>query len=491
MEINQILQNVPKALEKKPFTRGGDSIGIADNLPVEVGSLQEVTPPTSTVFTISQDRYLAELDPARHEIHRDTNVPSIIAKVRQGSSWGWTEIKDRRIALAYQKNIVNKQTQYLCGETMKFTLCNTKPSEKDNENFITIKEEWINKNMDVVKSDLVKAQKSCGDAAAILYFDDEKKVQARVFSYIEGYTLVPHYDRYNKMEDILIYYRRDNVEHIDIYDKTMFYSIVKGENEDWRLQEYMEHGFSEVPVVYKRGEVAWEDAQSIIEVLEIIYNIYTVIMKRHGWGLLYIKGKIDEKLKKTAGAVVLNDPNAESQGDAKYLTPNTPEGMENLIKDLREQIQIQAGVVFLTPNDIKIGSELSGVALKMMLNSAYERALIDVREYDDVADKLTRLFVYGLGIELGRVSEFNKLRVRGEFRAWLPQSDSAIVQDIVSLRGQKSISIQTAAEKSPYSAPDEARRILSDIEQEIKFEQQKTQKQQTNTNTQTNQLTED
>jgi len=466
MEINEILKDVPKALTKKPFTRGGDTIGGTDGISTTLGDLMPVIPTTATASVVSQDRFLAELDPAKHDINFDDNVPSIIAKVRQGNNWGWSEIKDRRITLAYQRKIVQKQTQYLCGEPMKFTLCNSKPTDKDKENFVTIKEEWINRNMDIVKSDLVEAQKSCGDAAAIFYFDEDKKVQVRLVSYLEGYTLIPHYDKYNRMEDIMIYYTREGIEYIDIYDKSMFYSIGKGEGQDWRLLSFTEHGFNEIPVVYKRGDVAWEDSQSIIEVLEIIYNIYAVIMKRHGWGLLYIKGKIDNSLKKTAGAVVLNDPNPESQGDAKYLSPDTPEGMENLIKDLREQIQIQSGVVFLTPADIKVGSELSAIALKMLLSTAYEKALSDTRKYDDIADKLTRLFVYGLGIEFERFTDFNKLNIRGEFKAWIPQSDSAIVQDLMNLTSQNIISRRTAAERSPYSAPDEIERITTELKEE-------------------------
>lgn len=450
-------------LLKEPFTRGGTVIGALDGVQVEAGTMVAAAPPTRMLKQISQATYLKELDPAMHDIHFDENVPKIVAKVGNG----FMEVKYIRMALAYQAKIVEKQTQYLCGKKMRFTLCNHKPTAKEKDLFINLKEAWINKNMDIRKWELAHKQKSVGDAAMIFYFDEDKKVQAKTVSYMDNYTLLPHKDRYGKMDFFAMYFIKDGVETIEAYDKINRYVISKTSDSEYRLTEVSMHGFNRIPVVYKRGEVAWEKAQSIIETLEIIYNIYTVIMKRHGWGLLYIRGKLDPKITKTAGAIILNDPNPDSSGTADFKSPPNPEGMENLIADLRKQIQWQTSTIFLHPDDIKMSSEPSGIAIKLLLNTALEKASTDARDYDEVADEMCQLFKYGLGIEENRVSEYNLLSIRAEFDVWMPQSDTEIVNNIVQLKSAKAISNETAAEISPLSSSDETARISIDKAEEM------------------------
>ena len=445
-------------LLKEPFTRGGTVIGALDGIPVEAGTMVAATPPTRMLKQISQATYLKELDPSMHDINFDENVPKIVAKVGDG----FMEVKYIRMALAYQAKIVEKQTQYLCGKKMRFTLCNHKPKESEKDLFINLKEKWLNRNMDIRKWEVVYKQKSVGDSAWIFYFDDEKQINSKTVSYMDNYTLLPHRDRYGKLDFFAMYFMKDGQETIEAYDKVNRYVIVKTTGNEYRLIEVTAHGFDRLPVVYKRGQVAWENAQSIIETTEIIYNIYTVIMKRHGWGLLYIRGKLDPKITKTAGAIILNDPNPDSNGTAEFKSPPSPDGMENLIADLRKQIQWQTSTLFLHPDDIKMSSEPSGIAIKLLLNTALEKASTDARDYDEVADEACQLFKYGLGIEEGKITEYNSLNIRAEFDVWMPQSETEIVNNIVQLKSAKAISNETAAEISPLSAADETARISTD-----------------------------
>lgn len=453
-------KDIQEILMKEPFTRGGDSFFFSDGVSVAIGAKTQVADDVLTNNTISQARYMAEYDPAKHDIHRDTNVPSIVAKVDNGSGMGYIELKYKRMALSYQKKIAEKQSLYLAAKPMALTLYNNKPNQETKDLFTSVKQDWISKNMDVRKYEAVYHQKCTGDSAMLFYFDSNGELQTKVYSYMNGYTIIPHTNSYGEIDFVAFSYTQDTKKMLDCYDNTQMYRFERVEgDEEWKLRLVRSHGFNEVPVAYKRGEVAWENAQSIIEVLEIIYNIYTVIMKRHGWGLLYIRGVIDPNLQKTAGAVILNDPNPDSNGTAEFKAPPTPEGMENLIKDLRKQIQWQTSTVFLHPEDIKLGSEPSGTAIKMLLNAALEKALLDCMEWDNVADKMCRLFLYGLGVEKGNLTSYNLLKVRASFEAWMPQSDTEIVSNIAQLRGAKVISVETASEYSPFAEPDEYERI--------------------------------
>ena len=93
----------------------------------------------------------------------------------------------------------------------------------------------------------------------------------------------------------------------------------------WEYHEPEAHGFDEIPLVTKRGKVAWDDVASIINTYEEQYNIFQAIQRRFGWGLLYIKGKFKDTAKKIAGNVVVNDTSPQGNGDAKFLTPPSPD----------------------------------------------------------------------------------------------------------------------------------------------------------------------
>lgn len=465
---------VKDILKKQPFTRGMSYNFSTVSYDTNVGEMATVSLPLITYKTVSQDQFLKELDPSSHDIHDDQNVPSIVAKIGKGQNSSYVEIKDIRLALAYQQMIVEKQTLYLCGKNTIFTLSNPTPSTVQKQLFADIKANWLTKNMEQKKALLIQLQKSVGDSAVIHYITDSKEYSSKVISYKDGYVLLPHYNKYGKMEYFGVYYQQDpKIQRLDVYDKDYMISYILTSDSDaeWIQDgERKLHGFNEIPVTYIRGDVAWNKAQSLIEVREILYNIYNVIMKRHGWGMLYIKGNVDTKMKKIAGSVILQDTSPDGNGSAEYKAPPTPEGMQNLLSDLHKQIQMMSNTVFLLPEDIKVGGDISGAAMKTMMSSAYEKALLDAIYYDDALDSLIRLFIYGYGIEKSKTAEVSQLVIRADFDIWFPQSDSDIITNIATLRDRKVISTITATEMSPYSAHDEYNRLISELKDDRDFQ---------------------
>lgn len=463
---------VKEILKKQPFVRGM-SFAIPTGGAVNIGEMLDANLPIITYNTVSQEQFLKELDPASHDIHNDQNVPSIVAKIGKGANASYVEIKDIRLALGYQQMIVEKHTLYLCGKNTVFTLSNPKPSVAEKALFSDIKAHWLTKNMEQKKAMLIQWQKSVGDSAVIHYITKDKEYDSRVVSYKDGYVLLPHYDIYGRMETFGIFYQQDpKTQRLDVYDKENMtsYTMTTETEGEWERGNPIAHGFKEIPITYIRGDVAWSKAQSLIEVREILYNIYNVIMKRHGWGMLYIKGNVDTKMKKIAGSVILQDTSPDGNGSAEYKAPPTPEGMQNLLSDLHKQIQMMSNTVFLLPEDVRVGGDISGAAMKTMMSSAYERALLDAIYYDSALDSLIRLFIYGYGIEKSKTAQVTELLIRADFDIWFPQSDSDIVSNIASLRDRKVISVVTATEMSPYSAHDEYDRLQSEIKDERTFQ---------------------
>lgn len=493
--IEYLVRHPDELIKKKPFTRGSERYAPkTETESYEIGKKITAELPRADRNIISQSRYLAELDPACHDVLFDDNIPSITAKLSDGS---YVEIEFKKMAVPFQRAILKKQVLHLCGNDIQFTLDNTKPSNAELEDFATFKKYWKRRNMGGMRTKMVQTQKSCGDAGLLFYFDRRGQIKCRLISYADGYVICSHDDENGDRLLESIYYRVGDTEYIDTYTDTAQYRHVKAQGKTgdeglngWSLEINGEpHGFEEIPLVTKRGAVAWDPVQELIEVYEVIYNIFLVIQKRHGWGVLYIKGTFSEKARKLAGNVILNDASLNRDGDAKFLTPPSPDGMLDTLKLMEESIQKGSGTTFILPKDLSLSGDVSGVAVQIAQSLDNEEALSGAIEWQNVADKMCRLFKYGLSRELVKKSidktaatRFEKMDILASFKVWRPRSDAEYNTMLGTMVGTGILSKKTGAEKNTESAPDEELRLAAEKAEE----KEATVEQNNNTNNQNN-----
>lgn len=460
-----ILKNVEKLLLKKPFTRGCRTFSTndtSDGNEVNITNVQRATLPDVMKTVISQAKFLKELDPHCHEVLFDGNIPSICVKLSDDLI---QEIKFKKMAIPFQNRIREKQTLCLCGHPCEFTLRDSEPSEDEIKNFALFKEYWVDRNQDGMRTKAVYAQKGMGDAGLLYYFDRHKRIKSRLLTYEDGYVIISHNDANGDRIMECVYYKDAlNVEHIDCYDDKYHYALSQGKD-GWRCITE-EHGFSEIPLVTKRGAVAWNDVQALIEAFEILYNIYLVIQKRHGWGILYIKGRIKENAQQIAGSIILNDTSIDGNGSAEFKSPPSPQGVLDTLQSLYEQIQIGSSTTFLLPKDVKSSGDISALAIMLTQSLDIEGATQGIIEWQNFADKMCRLFKEGLakelvekGINKTAVTDFKSMRISCKFKIWRPFNETEYNNMLISLKGAGIISKKTAIEKNTISTPDEELRV--------------------------------
>lgn len=479
--IRDLLSDPKKLKQKKPFTRGSDS-SVLPNCPsnVELNETIEAYIPTYKREVVTQEQFMRELDVNCHDVLFDDNIPSICLKTKNN---GYQEVKFSKMAVPFQRNIKNKQLLHLTGHNMVFTLIETNPSEKQRANFVTFKQYWDLRNQDGMKNKMVDAQLSYGDAGLLYYFDYKGRIKSRLLSYADGYVLCPHNDQNGDRILESVYYVKDNVEYIDSYDDTWMYRYKRDNSLDatdetgWSLEEPVKHGFDEIPLITKRGDVAWNNVQSIITSYEILYNVFNAIQRRHGWGLLYVKGKFKDSAQKIAGSVILNDTSIEGKGDAKFLTPPSPQGTLDTLQLMLDTIQLGSSTTFILPKDVKTGGDISGIAIQLTQSLDIENALQKVIDWQNVADKMVRLFKYGLAQELvdkgenkTAITDFEALNINAKFKVWKPMNDYEYNQMLTILSGAGLLSKETGIEKNTESSPDELMRI--EKEHQAKLEEQ-------------------
>ena len=476
-QVEALISKPEQLLRKKPFFRGSGTYAV--NEPIvgdrDVNELMDARLPKTKMTPISQEQFLKELDPDCHKVLFDQNVPSICTKLEDGS---YVEVEFNKMALPYQKNIKDKQVLHLCGNPMQFTLLNQTPTKKDLSNFSTIKQYWIERNQDGMRTKMVDAQKSMGDAGLLYYFDNKGQIKSRLLCYRDGYVILPVNDQNGDRILECVYYADENgEEHLDCYDDTYFYQFVLGEvvvdgntTYGWTMPNGKKaHGFEEIPLITHRGAVAWNDVQTVIEIYEIIYNIFMVIQKRHGWGILYISGKFKETAKKIAGSVILQDTSLDGKGKAEFKTAPSPQGMIETMELLEQSIMKGSGTTFILPKDIKTGGDISGVTVQLVQASDIETALAGCIEWKNVASKMCRLFKYGLAKELvsngqnkTAITDFQKLSISADFKVWKPRSDIEYNNMLIALKNGGILSAKTGIEKNTESTPDEEMRVAED-----------------------------
>ena len=471
-DIQALLNDPERLLQKKPFTRGADRTFFPRiKKTTEVGETIQVNLPKYRRYNLPQEQYLRELDCACHDVLFDENIPSICVKLKDGS---YSDIRFEKTSLPIQQLIKNKQLMHLAANRMQFTLTDINPTDVQQLCYTTFKQYWDLRNQDGMKWKMVDTQLSVGDAGLLYYFDRYGCIKSRIISF-PNYVLCPHNDQNGDRLLETIYYMNGNDEIIDNYDDEYLYRIIKNEDsEEWQYLPPIKHGFNEIPLVTKRGQVAWDKVQPLINSYEILYNIFNAIQKRYGWGIFYIKGRFKDDGKRIAGSVVLNDTNPEGKGDAKFLTPPTPQGMLDTLNLIMESIQLGSSTTFLLPKDIKTGGDISGITIQLVQSMDIESAMSRVVEWQNVADKMVRLFKYGLSKELVNkgimptaITDFERLNINAKFKVWKPLNDYEFNQMITMLYGAGVISKETAVEMNTMSKPDEKARITKEQEETI------------------------
>lgn len=461
----QFLKDPVKLLYKKPFVRGVNDEFVRIYRQDVMDSTELVAEiPSFTGKTISQAQYLLELDPNSHAIMFNDDLP----RLSGNPNARWDEANPYRASFAFQAQILAQHSMYVTTNPMYFTLLNTEPSQEVHDTFVEIKDEWITRNMDIQKMKLYEEQKSVGDAALLFYFNSRGKCKTRLLSYRNGYQLIPQYDDNGELILFSVYYQSGGLRKIDCYDEELIYSYVANDKDgSYSIESIERHGFDEIPIVYTRGEVAWERGQLLIDIFELLYNIYMIVEKKVGFPLLYVIGKASIEKRSDTATVLKDSTPGDLKSDAKYLTPGEPKGFQELLTDLFKKIQICTSSVLVSADDIKITNDISGIALKILRSCIYERAQRDINEYNDAADRMAYLFKHGVSVELGRFVRWNRCNIRAEYDLWSPQSDTEYVNRLVVQKQSGIISSQTATQLSPDSQPDELARISREIPKEV------------------------
>lgn len=444
----------------KPFTRGGDLIahgfegsGVLNNTVLETGFAN------LHLYPVSQDLYITEYRPDLHHIILNRSIPHIKVVIN-GREIPRGEIELTQTA-SFQKLIHSAHVRNLTANSLEFNMFNPKPEDGERKIFDEIKQEWLWRGLEQNKYMAINTCKQLGNCGVLFTFDKEKnRYSVQNFSYEDGYQIIPNYDEYGAEIARSLAYQVDDKTVIETLDSQNWYHTVKG-NKGWETT-VQRHGFSRCPLLHKRGKVAWEYAETSIEMWELMTNIAAIALKRFGTFALAFWGEMDKNsLKRDASTMVINLSSDTTNGkqDVKVLDFPEPQTMDAYLKTLEEKISLFSSTSFITPKDITAtNSGGNGIALAM--SNDYSLAVQSAMDWQGFVNDMVYLHQEGMDLETNGASKYSKVRIGAKIVPWSLETTNT---KLVNLGMEAPyLSTQTVLEKCPDAAPDEVERVIKE-----------------------------
>ena len=465
MAKKQTIDPYQLLLKKKAFVRAAPlTYSNSATYPTAyVNEYVEAPIPTMRYNVVTQDRFLAELDPRSHAINNPLIYPDKFIKNAQGEIEGVSYIA--RVSVALQQMIATKQCVHLFAKPPKFTSLRN----GDVEKFTLFKEYWTQRNASSAMYLMAKSALSTGDGA-VYFFMSEKKLQYKVWSYKDGDMLIPVYKkdgitldkfirRYSTISDDGL----KTFDTIDVFTNSTYERRILEGSEWVSVQEPTSHGFSRIPIAYHReDDVAWGQGQDLIDKIERLLSDVRESNAYFAFGILFLSGDGVQVLppKSTQGKTIISE---DSNANAKLLqqsdmSPSLKFEFEQYSKELFRT----TGTVVIDPEILK-GGDQSGAYIKNLYNDAIQYAMDAKPRWQPVLEKVVELVKEGLSIEKKETLEYKNLVVISEPDIYVPMNTSDEITMVNQSKQAGTISIKTASEIHPLAIPDEYDRLQGEI----------------------------
>lgn len=438
---------------------------------------------------VTQSDFMREYYPSGHkindpavypDIYREEEVPELDANGDETGNVRRNVYKEAvpRYSFAFQQVICAKQLVHLCGNDVQFEL-NDDPDEQNMKDFVMFKKGWLKKNMEIAVYELAKSQKSTGDGAIVTYLDNGTFGWKKL-SYADGDILYPHYDDKTGKLNLLArcYYDYDDegnkmTEWLEVYDSKNITRLKRNLSGKKSIKDFVvglfsvsgyvivdqkPHNFPTIPVVYKRGEVAWENSQDSIDKYEESFSQMAHNNRAYGEPILVLQGEnvsIGNGVDGTIKYLTMSNEDKASFLESQSASESYMKQLDTLFKMIYQQSFI------VEPPELKSG-DLPAAALKILYSPAVEKATLDCKEYQGALDDLVELFRFGYGLECENTIGFANLSMKWWMEPYVHVNTTTVVNDLAMAVNAGFCSKQTASEKleSIYTVNGEWDRIV-------------------------------
>lgn len=426
---------------------------------------------------LTQSDFLREFDPNSHRINSIAYYPNQFL-LDKNSNRLKRKIKSR-VAIAWQRRIHTKRLATITGNNIALSIANSTTGKDTKDSLNLFREGWQLKDIENALFKAFSADLKTGDCAVNFYRVDGE-LGWKVFCFEDGDILYPHYDPVSGR--LAVFGRRYSSTYVDdkgqvqtddyleVWDDAYYaryiYATTPSRNgKEWVVEQpATRHNFSRIPIAYHRyGEPCWAASQSLIDTHELAMSQLAENNAAFALRILVLMGAEMDMESSTDGTpTVINSSDVNAK--ASFLEPADSSGsfgveIDNLAKDI-----LRCSFCVETP-EVK-GSDLSSLTVKMLYADAFQKALEDAQTLQPFLNDVVAIFKEGYGVEIGRSSDFETLKVKAEILPYYFLSETETVNALVQLKGSGILSARSATavayEQLGYGDIDEHEAILQE-----------------------------
>lgn len=376
-----------------------------------------------------------------------------------------------RIAVPFQKLIVNRTVGFLLGNPVKYKSFAETPGQElladmVNKTLDDNKEVYFNRN--VARTVMSQCQ-----AAELWYIVEDPmfwsktvtnvnsifKLRVKLLSPANGDKLYPFFDDYG---DLVAFSRgyviKDTdgreTEHLDTWTIDRIVKRKKPPSASWE-EEVQANMMQKIPVIfYSQPQAEWAEVQSMIERYETKLSNFADTNDYFGSPMVKLTGNVLSLPNKATQGKVLQ---LDVGGDAEYMAWSQAPESEKL------EFELLKNLIFSTtqtPNISfeemrSIGSSLSGFAIRLMFTDAHMKVENKIEIFGEMFQRRVNLLKHILGtiINSSLAAEVDTLSIEPVFTPYLPKNTKEEIETLSIARGNKElISRETSLENNPYVA---------------------------------------
>lgn len=478
----QTTQNKRELLTKKPFYRINADVGEKSDFTRDKIGEQPLVMDNLTYDIVTQEDFLRELDPNSHAINDRTIYQNWVQYEDNGLYY---ESEWERHAFAFQQEILEDRLVRLTGNDIQFDLSERMESDENLKTYYKFKSTWAEHSMERAWYEVAKSTLATGDAAFVGILD-KGKFYWKVFSFLKGDVLYPHYDRRTGRLSVFARtytdYGDDGNPHkyIDAWDDTYYYRFIDmvstDETEqtdqngdvdtvigDFKVTGYVleakeTHGFNRIPIAYMRKDSGpcWSASQETIEHYELAFSRLAQSNSAFGLPILALtkgQGRNIEELSMGDMSYAAKVFLIPSDGKAEFLQrQDASTAYKSQLDELKRKIY-EMSMVVKAP-ELKSG-DTPAAAIKLLYSDSYNKGMNETQEFDGCIDDMVTIFLWGAGIEEKIRLAFLNLPLSHWINVFIPVSENELTTILATGVQNGFCSKQTASEKFPYATPAE------------------------------------
>jgi len=395
------------------------------------------------------------------------------------------KVRQTKLALPYPQQIVANMVAFLYGNDIDLVLNGNRNDQAIQDAFAKFTDIW---NKDLRMMSLIKkATRMCGieTRATIQFMYDGVSLRGKVLSFKDGYKIYRHRDDANKIDAVVIEYRRDilkdkklqmNVPTIEVWDENGVDRYTGGDT----VAEHIDNPMKTKKLLFaylEQDASEFEYVKDLISLQDYSRSMHSDVNVRIGNPALVVHGKLSKKPVYNATVKIYEidgasgfDAIKSGQADMKYLeVTSAPESIKLEMQNNENDIYR-----FTWPDLNKLMTDMkNGNLSTQSMKLTFLQAFVKVAEKREIHDEfISRIIsiVKDMATELyPELTGMKDLDISFNYNSLLPSSVDETVNMLAVAVGAGITSVENAVRILTINTPETMEELKSETAAEAQL----------------------